>query len=607
MPPAGPLRTLGSTVLLTVVATALVFAFDPVRQPWPGRYLDWLDALVRLDFLAGREDPAVALAVIRVPYAVMLTMAVACWAVLPAALIVFGGTARRGARPVRPGRLAAALATLALLGWSAGTFGSVAGWLSGIAGADVLPTTVMGLFPTTTEPVRFALAQAHQVVFPTLVVAVALVPGAVWWCRRAATGPPREATAAGMRALADVLPVFVAAAVLVELARNSFGAGQLLVGRNIGLWFEDTTSNIATAVLVLGLAVALTRCWLAAAASLVAVLPTAPEPPTVPADAEGVAADAEQAADETAVSEPVADEPVATKPAAVEPAAATNSAVTAVPPDAMSSTVAPESFGHLWRRVRADRAARVGLVLLAGVGLAVCYARLWFDVGPTDIVSTDAPRPPSAQHWLGVDTLGHDQLVRVAAATAGSGFVIAGAATVATLVGLLLTATRLPRRSAPAAATLAALTAIVWLLATFGDPSQSYADPGTRRLELAVALGVLAAPLTTRILSGHGTGPGPAVGAWLAACAAAVPAEQLATLLLVKLDHRSPTIGTELARTVAGSDPANLGFRITDPASDQPWLWYPPAVVLVSLAVATTLLAVTVLTHQGTDPPVRSF
>ena len=157
---------------------------------------------------------------------------------------------------------------------------------------------------------------------------------------------------------------------------------------------------------------------------------------------------------------------------------------------------------------------------------------------------------------------------------------------------------RLPRRPARAIASAAALTAGVWLLTTFGDPAQSYAAPSTHRLDLAIAVAALALPLTTRLLAGRRVAPGPALTTWLAACAAAVPAEQLATLLVVSLDDRSPPSAPP--SPVAGSDPLGVGVR-TDPPSDLPWLWYPPTPVLAVLAIATTLLAATMLGKASGD------
>lgn len=70
-------------------------------------------------------------------------------------------------------------------------------------------------------------------------------------------------------------------------------------------------------------------------------------------------------------------------------------------------------FADAWRRLRRNRAALSGLVL---VGFLTVLAVLAPIVAPSDPIAQDLDArllPPSRQHWLGTDDLGRDLLSRI--------------------------------------------------------------------------------------------------------------------------------------------------------------------------------------------------
>lgn len=70
-------------------------------------------------------------------------------------------------------------------------------------------------------------------------------------------------------------------------------------------------------------------------------------------------------------------------------------------------------YSDAWRRLRRNRAALIGLAIVATFAILAVLARL---VAPYDPIIQDLSRrllPPSRQHWLGTDDLGRDLLTRV--------------------------------------------------------------------------------------------------------------------------------------------------------------------------------------------------
>jgi peptide/nickel transport system permease protein len=97
-----------------------------------------------------------------------------------------------------------------------------------------------------------------------------------------------------------------------------------------------------------------------------------------------------------------------------------------------------ESQGYLqisWRRLRRQRGAMIALVVLAAV-CAITIASPWIDsrilrVDPNRGTLSQRFQPPSAQHILGTDDFGRDQLARLLVAGQVSlaiGFMVAGIA-----------------------------------------------------------------------------------------------------------------------------------------------------------------------------------
>lgn len=69
----------------------------------------------------------------------------------------------------------------------------------------------------------------------------------------------------------------------------------------------------------------------------------------------------------------------------------------------------------IWRRLKKNKMAVVGLVILAVIILLAIFADLLFDY-ETLVVKQSAAlklKPPSAEHWLGTDEVGRDILARI--------------------------------------------------------------------------------------------------------------------------------------------------------------------------------------------------
>lgn len=69
----------------------------------------------------------------------------------------------------------------------------------------------------------------------------------------------------------------------------------------------------------------------------------------------------------------------------------------------------------VWKRLKKNKMAVVGLIILAFICFMAICADLFFDYDAMAIKQTAALRlkPPSASHWLGTDEVGRDILVRI--------------------------------------------------------------------------------------------------------------------------------------------------------------------------------------------------
>jgi peptide/nickel transport system permease protein len=93
---------------------------------------------------------------------------------------------------------------------------------------------------------------------------------------------------------------------------------------------------------------------------------------------------------------------------------------------------------EFWARFRRNKLAISGLILVSGLFLVAIFAHWLAPYDPGYIDLKDALMPPSAQHWLGTDTLGRDVLSRIIYGSRVSlevGFVAVG---LATLIGLIV-------------------------------------------------------------------------------------------------------------------------------------------------------------------------
>jgi ABC-type dipeptide/oligopeptide/nickel transport system permease subunit len=69
--------------------------------------------------------------------------------------------------------------------------------------------------------------------------------------------------------------------------------------------------------------------------------------------------------------------------------------------------------GEAWRRLRKNRLAVAGIVIISVITLAAIFADV-IATQPTDgFVAEDARQGPSARHWFGTDQLGRDMFSRV--------------------------------------------------------------------------------------------------------------------------------------------------------------------------------------------------
>jgi len=79
-----------------------------------------------------------------------------------------------------------------------------------------------------------------------------------------------------------------------------------------------------------------------------------------------------------------------------------------------SSTQAPESnLRRSWRRFRRHRLAMASAVILAVIGLSVILGPMLYPHGANRINPTKVMQPPSAEHYLGTDSLGRDVFARL--------------------------------------------------------------------------------------------------------------------------------------------------------------------------------------------------
>ncbi len=97
-------------------------------------------------------------------------------------------------------------------------------------------------------------------------------------------------------------------------------------------------------------------------------------------------------------------------------------------------------FAMTWRRLRKNKAAIVGLAILALLCFLMIFAGVLFDY-ETDVIGQSAAmrlKPPSAEHPLGTDEVGRDILARVVYGTRISLPIAVGTIALAAVVGGLL-------------------------------------------------------------------------------------------------------------------------------------------------------------------------
>ena len=106
----------------------------------------------------------------------------------------------------------------------------------------------------------------------------------------------------------------------------------------------------------------------------------------------------------------------------------------------MTAVVVPGSGsrrGRVWRRFRSQLAPMVALVVLGLICLAAVAAPLLATHDP-NAVTTEVIAPPSSEHWLGTDDVGHDLYSRLLFATRFSLVTSLLAVSIALAVGMLV-------------------------------------------------------------------------------------------------------------------------------------------------------------------------
>ena len=94
----------------------------------------------------------------------------------------------------------------------------------------------------------------------------------------------------------------------------------------------------------------------------------------------------------------------------------------------------------VWKRLRKNKMAIFGLVILSIICISALFANFLFDY-ETDVIQQTASqrlKPPSAQHWLGTDEVGRDILARIVYGARVSLPVAFSTILIATIVGGLL-------------------------------------------------------------------------------------------------------------------------------------------------------------------------
>jgi len=81
--------------------------------------------------------------------------------------------------------------------------------------------------------------------------------------------------------------------------------------------------------------------------------------------------------------------------------------MTAVATPLSKPTASVSPWTDAWRRFKRHRLAFWSVWLLAALALAVLLGPLFYKVGINDIDFKQRLAPPSAEHWMGTDDLGH--------------------------------------------------------------------------------------------------------------------------------------------------------------------------------------------------------
>lgn len=94
----------------------------------------------------------------------------------------------------------------------------------------------------------------------------------------------------------------------------------------------------------------------------------------------------------------------------------------------------------VWKQLKKNRAAIVGLIILGILFLTMILADVLFDYETQVIAQSAADRlkPPSAEHWLGTDEVGRDILARIVHGTRVSLPVAFGTIAMAAVIGGML-------------------------------------------------------------------------------------------------------------------------------------------------------------------------